>query len=143
MEKTNQIIETRHAIGQIRQMVSKTLELIDSLNCESIDSNKPMDFYLVLNITCDHYHVNVSTILEKDRHMPQAEARQMLCYILHKRLGYSIQQIANWLVRERTTIHHNVKRAQKLLDTCPKCRKSENTILVNYQQRQAAIMSLG
>ena len=55
------------------------------------------------------FHIDAAAIRGRDRHGPQAEARQVVYYLLYER-GWTLHAIALQMGRDHSTVHHGIRR---------------------------------
>jgi chromosomal replication initiator protein len=106
------------AFADQRCIIPDDADALDRL-FEQIEQSRPW-LTEIKSCICEFYAVDPLELRGEYRQYETALARQIFCYLGYKYTGFSLRQIGNYVgLRDHSTVHHAVRKIEKLLITRP------------------------
>lgn len=87
----------------------------------------------IIEVTCDVLNLKLEDISKKCRHRQVVEARHIICYILVKKIGMTLDKVGKEYMggRDHSTVINSIKKFGNLYDTEEEFRNKVYNIMSN------------
>ncbi len=99
--------------ADIKEIIGHDIELWYNI----IDNDIPSDLFNIINKVSSYFMVTIDQMRGKRRKRHIVEARQIYCKIAKDTTKYTLQRIADVIVKDHATVLHSVRICNNLIET--------------------------
>ena len=71
----------------------------------------------IVETAVDVHNIDLYKFIENDRKIEMVDCRRQIMYIFRKKLGYSLNKVANVFYKDHSSVIHNIRKHEDLIDT--------------------------
>jgi chromosomal replication initiator protein len=112
-----------------------TMELIQQITKEIIDSEKAYAPEFIIEKIADFYNISPEEISGKGKTRNVANARQMAIYLIRKLTGLTLEQIGDVIGRDHSTVLHSIRKIEESIANNPSLADAARDVTANITNK--------
>ncbi len=112
-----------------------TMELIQQITKEIIDSEKAYAPEFIIEKIADFYNISPEEIIGKGKTKNVANARQMAIYLIRKLTGQTLEDIGKTIGRDHSTVLYSIRKMEESLAADPRLADTVRDVTANITNK--------